>query len=156
MGAACNLQRCSATAALCLALCGVWAWQILTGSMPAYRGGWDVPGALAATFCHGSWLHLLANVAALWWFRPRWGTVAVGMAVGVAGMMACCHGAPVCGASGVVFACYGRRGAWDQGLHWTVLWCNALMAPWGTVAVELHLVCYAAGVAVWRVVNKKR
>lgn len=106
--------------------------------------------ALLATFSHANVFHLFANVFALWSFKPRTGTLASGLVIGWLAMMLPSPWNPVCGLSGVVFACYGRKAVWDGKLHGLTLAVNTVFLLFGNVDVALHMYSYVGSWLFWK------
>lgn len=90
-------------------LCGIFS---LTNTSFGFDSNFEISNSLLYHFSHANIFHLLANLVALFTFRPRWTTCAYGyLAASVASVLpfAWMADEPTCGLSGFVFACWARR-----------------------------------------------
>lgn len=90
-------------------LCGIFS---LTNTSFGFDSNLEISNSLLYHFSHANIFHLLANLVALFTFRPRWTTCAYGyLAASVASVLpfAWMADEPTCGLSGFVFACWARR-----------------------------------------------
>lgn len=137
-------------AAALLILCAVLpaAYLPAAGDAP----GWLGRAALLYHFTHASYPHLLANTAALLYFRPRWSTVFV--AYVAASLAALCPltylALPTCGLSGLISAAFARRYATQRVNPMVFILSNLAFALFPNFNYRIHIAAFIIAYIIWK------
>lgn len=103
-------------------------------------------------FSHANLFHLIANLWALFEFKPRWKTIAVGyisstisaILLGLIPMSIM-----TCGMSGLIMACIARKYASWRWKLWRILAINVVLAFIPNFDWRIHLLSFFMSYAVW-------
>ncbi len=104
----------------------------------------SLPEHMFYSFSHANIFHLLANLAALFQFKPRWKTCAVAYVAAVAAsyLPMASLDVPTCGLSGFIFACYARKYFSFRMNPLRLVLCNMAMVLVPCVNWKIHLLSF--------------
>lgn len=109
-------------------------------------------GYLLYHFSHANVYHLILNLWALFAFKPRWMTCAVGF---IASTLAAfipfaAMSVPTCGLSGFLMAAYARKYAEFNKPLWKPIVVNIAFVFFPMFNWKIHLLSFFIGYAIWR------
>lgn len=116
------------------------------------------PECLYYHFFHANIWHLLCNLIALFSFRPRWKTLAVGYVCASVGALVpfVSLAQPTCGMSALIYACIARRYVSYRINPWKLLLLNFIFIIIPNVNWKIHLVSFLLSYAAWTLLRRRK